>query len=151
MADEGNNKIGINATEEGAVKVSISWSDGKDVHGEVLTISAGKSLTELAKEDSLRNRIREKHPEAKHIDILDMAWEYKEGSTPTEKTAIKKPKIEITKEDFEAYEAVRESGVTNMFAVDVVEDLSGLSRQKITAIMGHYSELTKQYPDVREQ
>jgi len=59
-------------------------------------------------------------------------------------------KLEITKEEFEAYESVRESGVTNMFAVNVVERLSGLSRKKIIAIMKQYGELVKKYPGVRE-
>jgi len=56
---------------------------------------------------------------------------------------------QITKEDFQAYEDVRSSGVTNMFAVNVVERLSGLSRNKILAIMKNYGELMKKYPDVR--
>jgi hypothetical protein len=57
----------------------------------------------------------------------------------------------VTKEEFEAYEAVRASGVTNMFAVNVVERLSGLSREKIIQIMEHYSELMKEFPDVRRK
>jgi len=55
----------------------------------------------------------------------------------------------ITKEEFEAYEEVRSSGVTNMFAVNVVQSLSGLSREKILEIMKTYGELLKKYPDVR--
>jgi hypothetical protein len=57
----------------------------------------------------------------------------------------------VTKEDFEAYEAVRTSGVTNMFAVNVVSDLSGLSREQILFIMKHYNNLCEQYPDVRQK
>jgi len=57
--------------------------------------------------------------------------------------------VEITKKEFEAYEAIRASGVTNMFDVRVVQMLSGLSREKIIAIMKNYSELMKKYPDVR--
>jgi len=48
----------------------------------------------------------------------------------------------ITKQEFESYEDVRESGVTNMFMVNTVEDLSGLSRDKIMIIMDNYSELS---------
>lgn len=59
--------------------------------------------------------------------------------------------IEITKEEYEAYEDVRASGVTNMFMVKTVEDLSGLSRPKIMAIMKQYGDLEKKYPGVREQ
>ena len=58
---------------------------------------------------------------------------------------------EITKEEFESYEEVRESGVTNMFSVDVVENLSGLDRPTIRLIMKTYSELMKKYPDVRKE
>lgn len=58
---------------------------------------------------------------------------------------------EITKEDFEAYECVRESGVTNMFAVSLVSDLSGLEKQKILDIMKNYDDLCEKYPDVRKE
>lgn len=57
---------------------------------------------------------------------------------------------DITKQEFEAYEKVRVSGVTNMFDVRVVQALSGLSREKILAIMKNYEELMKKYPDVRK-
>jgi len=57
---------------------------------------------------------------------------------------------EITKKDFEAYESVRKSGVTNMFYVEVVQAVSGLSRAKILGIMQNYAELCKKYPDVRK-
>jgi len=59
--------------------------------------------------------------------------------------------IEITKEEYEAYEDVRASGRTNMFMVKTVEDLSGLSRPKIMAIMKQYEDLEKKYPGVRDQ
>jgi len=58
--------------------------------------------------------------------------------------------MKITKEEFETYEAVRNSGVTNMFAVNVVEELSGLSKDKIITIMKGYSELMETYPGVRK-
>lgn len=58
--------------------------------------------------------------------------------------------MKITKEEFEAYEKVRSSGVTNMFAANVVEELSGLSKDKIIAIMKGYSELMETYPEVRK-
>lgn len=56
---------------------------------------------------------------------------------------------EITKEDFEAYEEVRKSGVTNMWAIRTVEELSGLEREQITAIMQNYAKLCELYPNVR--
>ena len=57
---------------------------------------------------------------------------------------------EITKEEFQKYENVRVSGVTNMFDVRMVEYLSGLDRDTIFAIMKQYSELMIKYPDVRK-
>ena len=51
----------------------------------------------------------------------------------------------ITQEDFQAYEDVRQSGVTNMFAVSTVSDYSGLSRDKIVSIMQNYSALHSKY------
>lgn len=58
---------------------------------------------------------------------------------------------EITREEFEAYETVRASGVTNMFDVRTVEALSNLSREKILFIMTNYGKLLKKYPDVRKR
>jgi len=59
--------------------------------------------------------------------------------------------MEITKQEFEAYEAVRASGVTNMFEIGVVSRLSGLSREQILKIMTRYAELSEKYPEVRRQ
>ncbi len=56
----------------------------------------------------------------------------------------------ITKEDFEAYEDIRESGATNMYAIATVADLSGLEVEQVREIMKTYEELMKKYPDVRE-
>ena len=53
--------------------------------------------------------------------------------------------IEITQDDFQAYEDVRESGVTNMFAINVVSDYSGLNKDKIVSIMQNYSALHERY------
>ena len=52
---------------------------------------------------------------------------------------------EITQDDFNAYEDVRESGVTNMFNVSVVSDYSGLNREQIIAIMSNYEILSIKY------
>ena len=51
----------------------------------------------------------------------------------------------ITQEDYQAYEDVRLSGVTNMFAVSTVSDYSGLSKDKIVSIMNNYSILREKY------
>ena len=53
--------------------------------------------------------------------------------------------IEITQDDFNAYEDVRESGVTNMFDVSTVSDYSGLNRKQIIAIMQNYQTLCEKY------
>jgi len=57
---------------------------------------------------------------------------------------------EISKEDFEAYVRVQRSGVTNMFAVDLVSKLSGLTRDKILYIMDHYRELSKRFKIIKD-
>ena len=54
---------------------------------------------------------------------------------------------EITKEDFEAYVDVQESGITNMFDVKMVESLSGLNREQIMTIMQSYGELKDKYDE----
>jgi len=51
----------------------------------------------------------------------------------------------ISEDDFIEYEKVRLSGVTNMFAVNVVSNISGLSREQILCIMQNYSELKQKY------
>jgi len=51
----------------------------------------------------------------------------------------------ITQDEFDAYEDVRQSGVTNMFAVSTVSDYSGLSIDKIINIMKNYSTLSDKY------
>ena len=54
-----------------------------------------------------------------------------------------------TKEEFQAYEDVRISGVTNMFDVRTVTMLSGLDWDTILVIMKEYEILCKKYPEVR--
>lgn len=55
----------------------------------------------------------------------------------------------ITEEMFRAYEAVRISGITNMFDTSVVCHHSGLARAEVLTIMKNYRPLTEQYPTVR--
>jgi len=55
----------------------------------------------------------------------------------------------VTKDDFRKYVGVQISGVTNMFDVVVVSELSGLTREQILYIMEHYGELSDRYPDIR--
>lgn len=58
---------------------------------------------------------------------------------------------DVTKDDFASYESVRVSGVTNMFDIKIVSELSGLSREQILYIMKNYGELCKKYPGVRKE
>jgi hypothetical protein len=57
--------------------------------------------------------------------------------------------ITITKEDFEAYEAVRSSGILNMLG-SRVQKIARLTKAQHTYIIGHYEDLMKKYPDVRK-
>jgi len=50
-----------------------------------------------------------------------------------------------TKEEWEAYEAVRESGITNMFSLGTVSKHSGLDKETITRIMKTYSQCKALY------
>ena len=52
---------------------------------------------------------------------------------------------QITQDEFDSYVEVQESGITNMFNVNVVSDYSGLSRDKIMTIMKNYSDLNDKY------
>ena len=54
---------------------------------------------------------------------------------------------EISREQFEAYVDVQESGVTNMFDVRTVSDLSGLEKEEIMTIMKSYGELKEKYDE----
>jgi len=54
---------------------------------------------------------------------------------------------EISREQFEAYVDVQESGVTNMFDVKTVGQLSGLEKEEIMTIMKSYGELKEKYDE----
>ena len=53
--------------------------------------------------------------------------------------------IEITKEKFANYVAVQQSGVTNMWAVDLVSQLSGLTKEEILDIMKNYGKYEESF------
>ncbi len=55
--------------------------------------------------------------------------------------------MEIIKEEIEAYERIRSSGATNMFAVDTVIELSNeiLNKEKCFEIMKQYDKWMKKY------
>ena len=54
---------------------------------------------------------------------------------------------EITKEQFEAFVDVQMSGVTNMFNVKLVGELSGLEKEEIIEIMKNYGTLKDKYDE----
>ena len=54
---------------------------------------------------------------------------------------------EITKEQFEAYVDVQMSGVTNMWNVKLVGELSGLEEEEIMKIMNNYGTLKDKYDE----
>ena len=54
---------------------------------------------------------------------------------------------EITQEQFKAYVDVQKSGVTNMFDVKTVGELSGLEKEEIMTIMQSYGELKDKYDE----
>ena len=53
----------------------------------------------------------------------------------------------ITKNEFSSYVGVQKSGVTNMFDVNTVQALTGLSKAKIMNIMKNYSSYDETYGD----
>jgi len=65
---------------------------------------------------------------------------------------MKTKTIKISKKDFEAYVRVQRSGVTNMFAVDMVSKLSGLTKDKIFYIMegDNYRKLSKKFKVIKD-
>ena len=56
----------------------------------------------------------------------------------------------ITKEQFQAYEEVRESGATNMWDTNTVSELSEgvLSSDDALEVIKQYGTLCEKYPDV---
>jgi len=49
--------------------------------------------------------------------------------------------MEITKEELNEYDEVKESGLTNMLDLTNVSNMSGLSKEKIFYIMKNYERL----------
>jgi hypothetical protein len=55
--------------------------------------------------------------------------------------------VKITREKFERYEKVRKSGATNMFDVQTVMYLSGLTFDEVLFIMKGYSTIKKGFEE----
>lgn len=49
--------------------------------------------------------------------------------------------MEITKEQFEKYENIRVSGITNMWNIDLIRKYTDLTETQIFYIMKHFSSL----------
>lgn len=58
--------------------------------------------------------------------------------------------INVTKEQFQAFERIREKGVCNMLDA-AVQQLCGFSRDVHKAIISQYDELEAKYPGVRKE
>lgn len=56
----------------------------------------------------------------------------------------------ITKEDFNAYRKVQHSGVINLFDIQLVSELSGLTKEKTYNIMKQYGFLENKYGNYEE-
>ena len=56
---------------------------------------------------------------------------------------------DITQEDFQAYEEVRQSGATNMLSPEI-QELAGISREAHVAIIKHYGKLCAKWPTIRD-
>ena len=58
--------------------------------------------------------------------------------------------MSVTEAEFKRFERVRVSGVTNMMSPDV-QEIADIDKATHLEIMGTYSDLMKQYPNVREE
>ena len=56
----------------------------------------------------------------------------------------------ITRDEYRAYEGVRASGITNMYAVRTVEELTGITSDRQAIIRENYESLMAFYPDTRK-
>jgi len=54
---------------------------------------------------------------------------------------------QVTAVEFDQYLQVQFSGTTNMFDINMVEQLSGLDRDTIKSIMANYDDLKEVYSD----
>ena len=52
--------------------------------------------------------------------------------------------MKITKQEFQRYESLRASGITNMFDIETVISFTWLPREKVVYIMKNYSKLFKE-------
>ena len=98
--------------------------------------------------DSLNKRIKRKDLEK----FTRKLYIYRQKDRPKDEggNGMRNQATKISKKDFEAYVRVQRSGVTNMFAVNLVSKLSGLARDKILYIMENYRELSKRFKIIKD-
>ena len=105
-----------------------------------------EELTELLIEKicPIGEEIKKLLKDQKHLKSV-----LKEGNLKANMVANNKlnKMVEITKEQFEAYIDVQESGVTNMFNAKLVGELSGLKKEEIMEIMKNYGTLKDKYDE----
>jgi len=56
--------------------------------------------------------------------------------------------MDITREEFQAYEELRQSGEANMFGRHSHE-LCGLTRERYMAVLQNYDKCVRKWPDVK--
>ena len=64
------------------------------------------------------------------------------------KLISKRKNNDISKEEFQKFVRVRDSGVTNMFDTRAVSQFSGLDKEKIMSIMKNFNSLSRKFPGV---
>lgn len=55
---------------------------------------------------------------------------------------------EISKEEFQSFVRVRNSGVTNMFDIRAVSQFSGVEKEQVITIIKNFNSLSRKFPEV---
>ena len=58
---------------------------------------------------------------------------------------------EITEDQFESYEWLRQSSLTNMCNLPLVSSFTHMDQESLLYLMNHYEELEKKYPNVKDR
>lgn len=87
----------------------------------------------------------QKKPSFKYDYQKMVESETKAKAAEAVKTKTSEALAAIKPEEFKAYRSVQDSGVTNMFDVRTVSELSGLPKDKILAIMQGYGDLKAKF------
>jgi hypothetical protein len=153
----------VNAVKNGHPEVLAKLDAVKQRFGIKFKLPAGKEVQRQLEEK------KKKHDGHSEWNLFENSWRSLPYDLPEKINAAGTSEIELSnrgaideillkkqntselpsRADFAAYEAVRSSGVTNMFDVGTVGKLSGLSKSEILSVMKNYTELMAKYPDVR--